>query len=198
MYYQQDTYNQSTPHGHGGIIPVEASYPSPSSARGYPYPSPSVPPPGHLPPPSSFIPKPPAHQGYHAQTRQDPYQYRSHSLPETIPEHNPYIHTHPQHDPPYSSHPNPLHPIQINPLPGSQAARESPTSLSPSSTAQGDRFPCDKCDRSFTRAHDRKRHYETHHLSNPAVHRCRHCDKSFSRSDSLRRHMNNNGCPDTQ
>lgn len=54
-----------------------------------------------------------------------------------------------------------------------------------------ERFPCDKCDRSFSRSHDRKRHYESHHLQTP--HLCPTCGKDFSRSDSLKRHIDN-GC----
>lgn len=57
----------------------------------------------------------------------------------------------------------------------------------------GERFVCVKCGASFGRSHDRKRHYETHHLTSPPVHRCQYCRKEFSRSDSLKRHLDN-GC----
>lgn len=60
-----------------------------------------------------------------------------------------------------------------------------------SSSPGAERFPCDKCDRSFSRAHDRKRHYESHHLQTPHI--CPTCGKDFSRSDSLKRHIDN-GC----
>lgn len=56
-----------------------------------------------------------------------------------------------------------------------------------------DRIPCSKCDKTFSRAHDQKRHYETTHTSNPPVHSCAFCNKGFSRGDSLKRHVDN-GC----
>jgi uncharacterized Zn-finger protein len=61
-----------------------------------------------------------------------------------------------------------------------QPAQRSPTSPTSPGT---ERFMCNLCDKSFSRSHDRKRHYETQHSSNPAVHRCRYCKKPFSRSD---------------
>lgn len=65
------------------------------------------------------------------------------------------------------------------------------SSSSANAAAGVERFPCDKCDRSFSRSHDRKRHYESHHLQTP--HLCPTCGKDFSRSDSLKRHIDN-GC----
>ncbi|KAG6369129.1 hypothetical protein JVT61DRAFT_3296 [Boletus reticuloceps] len=59
--------------------------------------------------------------------------------------------------------------------------------------ATGERYPCDLCDRSFTRLHDRRRHYETVHATSPVLHKCRFCRKDFSRADSLKRHVDN-GC----
>ena len=56
-----------------------------------------------------------------------------------------------------------------------------------------ERYPCGKCDKTFSRAHDRKRHYETQHSINPPVHKCQWCGKEFSRNDSLKRHLDN-GC----
>ena len=56
-----------------------------------------------------------------------------------------------------------------------------------------ERFPCDKCDKTFSRAHDRKRHYESQHTAHPYLHKCRFCNKEFSRADSLKRHIDN-GC----
>jgi hypothetical protein len=86
---------------------------------------------------------------------------------------------------------------------------------SPTSTS-GERFPCEKCGKTFSRSHDRKRHHETQHLPTPVVHRCQYCEKEFSRhvfffhdlshvcrrntltdssirADSLKRHLDN-GC----
>ncbi|KAI0665987.1 hypothetical protein C8Q78DRAFT_985248 [Trametes maxima] len=54
-----------------------------------------------------------------------------------------------------------------------------------------ERYYCDKCDKSFGRAHDKKRHYESAHLQ--THHECRFCHKCFSRNDSLKRHQDN-GC----
>ncbi|KAK2464174.1 hypothetical protein APHAL10511_003631 [Amanita phalloides] len=54
--------------------------------------------------------------------------------------------------------------------------------------ASGERFLCEKCGKTFSRSHDRKRHHETQHLPTPVIHRCRFCEKEFSRSDSLKRH----------
>lgn len=62
-----------------------------------------------------------------------------------------------------------------------------------SSIPSGDRYPCDLCDRTFTRSHDRRRHYETVHSTTPVLHKCRFCQKDFSRADSLKRHQDN-GC----
>ena len=59
--------------------------------------------------------------------------------------------------------------------------------------AAGERYPCDLCERSFTRLHDRRRHYETVHATSPVLHKCRFCRKDFSRADSLKRHVDN-GC----
>lgn len=57
----------------------------------------------------------------------------------------------------------------------------------------GERFLCERCGKTFSRSHDRKRHYETQHLASPVIHRCRYCEKEFSRADSLKRHLDN-GC----
>ncbi len=77
-----------------------------------------------------------------------------------------------------SSHPYPSsssHHGQLPPSPGTE------------------RFPCDKCDKTFSRSHDRKRHYESQHSSQPTSHRCPYCRKEFSRADSMKRHVDN-GC----
>jgi len=60
-------------------------------------------------------------------------------------------------------------------------------------TTTGERFACEKCGKTFSRSHDRKRHHETQHLPTPVIHRCRYCEKEFSRADSLKRHVDN-GC----
>ena len=66
-------------------------------------------------------------------------------------------------------------------------------SIPPAVPGGVERFPCDKCSKTFSRAHDRKRHFETHHTQHPPSHPCQFCRKGFSRADSLKRHVDN-GC----
>ena len=62
----------------------------------------------------------------------------------------------------------------------------SSPSVSPTAqSASGERFPCEKCGKTFSRSHDRKRHHETQHLASPIIHRCRYCEKEFSRCEPL-------------
>ncbi|KAH9946960.1 hypothetical protein B0H21DRAFT_708810 [Amylocystis lapponica] len=64
--------------------------------------------------------------------------------------------------------------------------------LSPASSSPGvERYSCDKCERTFGRPHDRKRHNESQHQQ--ISHICPGCEKFFSRQDSLKRHLDN-GC----
>lgn len=60
---------------------------------------------------------------------------------------------------------------------------------SPATSPSGERFPCEKCGKTFSRSHDRKRHHETQHLATPIIHRCRWCEKEFSRSIIAHRHV---------
>lgn len=64
------------------------------------------------------------------------------------------------------------------PRTASAAGSTSPTSAS---SPSGERFPCDKCGKTFSRSHDRKRHHETQHLISPVIHSCKYCGKEFSR-----------------
>lgn len=57
-----------------------------------------------------------------------------------------------------------------------------PTSPTSASSPSGERFPCEKCGKTFSRSHDRKRHHETQHTPIPVMHTCHHCQKEFSRS----------------
>lgn len=76
----------------------------------------------------------------------------------------------------------------------SAASAAAPPPLYAPSVSPGlERFPCDKCEKTFSRAHDRKRHYESQHSAHPYVHKCRYCKREFSRADSLKRHLDN-GC----
>jgi hypothetical protein len=75
---------------------------------------------------------------------------------------------------------NPLRPSRIStgrPRTASGATTSPTSATSPS----GERFPCEKCGKTFSRSHDRKRHHETQHLPTPVIHRCRYCEKEFSR-----------------
>ncbi|EKM54731.1 uncharacterized protein PHACADRAFT_258764 [Phanerochaete carnosa HHB-10118-sp] len=85
-------------------------------------------------------------------------------------------------------------PAQSVQLPhGQYHASPSPTHYAPPASPEIERFACEKCDKTFSRAHDRKRHYESQHSTHPYLHRCRFCTKEFSRADSLKRHVDN-GC----
>jgi len=56
---------------------------------------------------------------------------------------------------------------------------------------------CDQCGAAFSRAHDLKRHVETHKGDRP--HKCPTCTKAFSRKDALQRHQSMAQCGvDTQ
>jgi hypothetical protein len=96
---------------------------------------------------------------------------------------------------------NPSPPIATQIPPGVPPSQHYPTQYASTSavpvnypsTSTGDRFVCSQCGATFSRAHDRKRHYETQHLESPPVHRCQHCLKEFSRGDSLKRHLDK-GC----
>ncbi|KDN44475.1 hypothetical protein RSAG8_05522, partial [Rhizoctonia solani AG-8 WAC10335] len=46
---------------------------------------------------------------------------------------------------------------------------------------------CELCDSGFARAHDLKRHLETHKGDRP--HKCPNCQRSFSRKDAVQRHI---------
>ncbi|KAI0318891.1 hypothetical protein OF83DRAFT_1042046, partial [Amylostereum chailletii] len=47
-------------------------------------------------------------------------------------------------------------------------------------------YVCDLCGTTFTRPHDRKRHFESHHTN--TQHTCQWCGKAYARYDSLKRH----------
>ncbi|KAF9010627.1 hypothetical protein BDQ17DRAFT_1346573 [Cyathus striatus] len=172
-YYQPQgivSSSSSVPH---------ASYPS----QGQYYPAPSdhrVPPSGH----AAFIPTPTDMTN----------SYSTYPLPGS----SPVVADQYSGNYPHPPHVVPSSQAQI-PRPGristsrprtSTGATTSPTSTS---SPSGERFPCEKCGKTFSRSHDRKRHHETQHLASPVIHRCRYCEKEFSRADSLKRHLDN-GC----
>ncbi|TCD67869.1 hypothetical protein EIP91_011866 [Steccherinum ochraceum] len=123
--------------------------------------------------------------GYAAQPSQDPYV--RHHTPNGVAyvdgsppmQYAPYPHNNSLH--PSTSHPRRTHPAA------------SPVPIPPASPTGIERYACDRCDKTFSRAHDRKRHFETHHSPQPASHKCPYCRKDFSRADSLKRHCDN-GC----
>ncbi|KIM45320.1 hypothetical protein M413DRAFT_442002 [Hebeloma cylindrosporum] len=141
-------------------------------------------------PPSQFIPTPSemAHS-YSNYSQQSPHsptvpeaQYSSSALDYPVS---------PQLTP--SSRTNPHLPSRI--VTGRPRTMSAATSTSPTSASSppGERFPCEKCGKTFSRSHDRKRHNETQHTAMPIMHTCQFCQKEFSRADSLKRHLDN-GC----
>ncbi|OAX37920.1 hypothetical protein K503DRAFT_204068 [Rhizopogon vinicolor AM-OR11-026] len=125
----------------------------------------------------------------HAQFIPTPSQaYQAYSSPTTSNQR-----VRPPIEPYHHMSPNPQHNTQRNSPPPALRSTHTPTSPSSNPALLGDRYPCDLCERSFTRSHDRRRHYETVHATTPVLHRCRYCMKDFSRADSLKRHIDN-GC----
>ena len=57
----------------------------------------------------------------------------------------------------------------------------------PSSSSSSSPHACGVCGATFTRPHDRKRHYESQHTT--IEHVCQYCRKSYARVDSLKRHL---------
>lgn len=75
----------------------------------------------------------------------------------------------------------------------------SPFTMTPRTAVQNTtpptiRFQCDKCGSTFSRLHDRNRHYESTHSDNPPVHKCERCRKQFSRADAKKRHQDDGKC----
>jgi len=60
-------------------------------------------------------------------------------------------------------------------------------SPSPPSSSSSSPHACNVCGATFTRPHDRKRHYESQHTT--IEHVCQYCRKSYARVDSLKRHL---------
>lgn len=89
----------------------------------------------------------------------------------------------------------PLSPQHVVSLPGGNSSHSGPLSSTQSqpSNPPEERFPCDLCDQTFSRAHDRLKHNAAVHHPALALHRCRDCRKEFSRVDALRRHIEK-GC----
>ncbi|KAF9462465.1 hypothetical protein BDZ94DRAFT_731824 [Collybia nuda] len=144
------------------------------------------------PPDTPFIPAPSevSHSYNNYPPRQISVPPQSPSIPHDI------VYSGSQYPPPHtivpSSRSSSQRPTRIS---TSGRPQTAPTGQSPTSASSpsGERFPCDRCGKTFSRSHDRKRHHETQHLPTPVIHRCRYCEKEFSRADSLKRHLDN-GC----
>jgi len=137
--------------------------------------------------------------------------YQQPSIP-TQYEHIPYHHHHsapePVPQPPnhYFAQPNtpspesPGYPIYSEPDPRLDVYQSPAAPVSAHSPAATPRspplraFPCDQCDRSFSRAYDLSRHRKTHSEDKHKRHQCSTCEKSFTRSDALKRHAVNSQC----
>jgi hypothetical protein len=77
-----------------------------------------------------------------------------------------------------------------NPSPFTTTPRTAVQNTSPPPV----RFQCNKCGTTFSRLHDRNRHYESTHSDNPQVHKCERCRKQFSRADAKKRHEDDGKC----
>ncbi|TFK70645.1 hypothetical protein BDN72DRAFT_530437 [Pluteus cervinus] len=183
--------------------PAQTGYYEYSSTHPQAHPPPQPPSPQYIPPTSEL-----------ARSAYPSYPHPPH--PHTVPPTQPSRHVQPLPIPrsPTEPYTNPDFPVPHHIVPSSQSApipsqaqklsristsrlraSTSSNSQSPTSASSppGERFPCEKCGKTFSRSHDRKRHHETQHLPCPVVHRCRYCEKEFSRADSLKRHLDN-GC----
>ncbi|KIJ11790.1 hypothetical protein PAXINDRAFT_177297 [Paxillus involutus ATCC 200175] len=151
------------------------------------YATPHSPPNTYASAPSGHMSSPrhiPQHGQHFIPTPSQTYQYSSTS-PASSPRSRSSV------EPYYHMSPNPQHAVH-SPAP-SHGRSIHGSHVANSSTATADRHPCDLCERSFTRLHDRRRHFETVHAPSPVLHKCRYCRKDFSRADSLKRHLDN-GC----
>lgn len=101
-------------------------------------------------------------------------------------------HGHGQYVTPQKPYTNPAMPAQ-----GGHAAQYSNPANHPSSpilygspsppSSSSSPHACGVCGATFTRPHDRKRHYESQHTT--IEHVCQYCRKSYARVDSLKRHL---------
>jgi len=153
------------------------SHQYPTQAQYIPTSDQRSPPLSHTPhPPSQFIPTPSEMAHSYSSYSQSPHspttseaQYSSSSLD----------YPGPPHIVPSSRTPRlPSRIVTGRPRTMSAATSTSPTSAS---SPSGERFPCDKCGKTFSRSHDRKRHNETQHAVMPVMHTCQFCQKEFSR-----------------
>jgi len=117
------------------------------------------------------------------------HQYESQQRQQGQQDHNRQSH----HQVQYISTPPPAVPGVFhnpNPSPFTTTPRTAVQPTSPTPV----RFQCDKCGSTFSRLHDRNRHYETTHSDNPPVHKCEKCRKQFSRADAKKRHQDDGKC----
>lgn len=185
--------------------PQHGASPAMDTRRSYYAPPPPVNQPNTYYPPHHHPSAPSPQYALHSHPHIDPQTLHAHSAPpQFIPTpsqtYQVYSNTVPPNqrsrssvEPYYHMSPNPQHTAQGSSPPAAPRSAHTSTSPSANPALVGDRFPCELCDRSFTRSHDRRRHYETVHAATPVLHRCRYCGKDFSRADSLKRHIDN-GC----
>jgi hypothetical protein len=109
------------------------------------------------------------------------------------------------HQPNQQDYNRPPHQVQYIPTPPPvvpgvfQNPNQSPFTTTPRTAVQNTtpppvRFLCDKCGSTFSRMHDRNRHYESTHSENRPVHKCERCRKEFSRADAKKRHQEDGKC----
>jgi uncharacterized Zn-finger protein len=82
----------------------------------------------------------------------------------------------------------------VFPNPNSSPFTTTPREAVQTTSLQAVRYQCDKCGTTFSRMHDRNRHYESTHAKNPPVHKCERCMKLFSRADAKKRHQDDAKC----
>lgn len=154
-----------------------SAYPAQSSYYSSQYPREHRPHHSGGPPDGPFIPTP--------SEIYNNYPPRQISVPPQSPTPAPYSSS--QYPPPHSIVPSSRSPEQRPARISTGRPQTSPIIASPisASSPSGERFPCDRCGKTFSRSHDRKRHHETQHLTSPVIHRCRYCEKEFSRYVTL-------------
>jgi hypothetical protein len=130
---------------------------------------------------AQFIPTP--SEIAHAYTNYSPRQIPASPRSPTNPPDSPFVN--PQYPQPHSMVAPPRS-SPHRPRISTGRPRTAPTTAPPNAgSPPGERFPCEKCGKTFSRSHDRKRHHETQHMISPVIHRCRYCEKEFSRYVTL-------------
>jgi len=126
----------------------------------------------------------------------NPYQQSSLPTPyERIQYHTPEVPQPHYFAQPHTPSPDsPTYPIYSEPESRLDSFQTSASAVPSMPRVQLRAFPCEQCDRSFSRAYDLSRHRKTHSEDKHKRHQCATCDKSFTRSDALKRHAVNSQC----